>query len=1228
MATLVVLLALAILLAPRFIHLEQIGKGIQADFSKKTGGELKYNRLTLSVFPRPQVKAYQLHFITKKDISGNFESLAVYPRIFPLLRGKIKIARLRLYKPSVTIRLPGPRKKTKKKAKNFEISALKEKIASFVNFLAVKVPGMNVQVKDGKLELSCDRQFHLAFLNIKADIAFPPDKMKVNLSCTSRACDRITLAGWFNPKKFRSKGQLILDHLRPQLFSKCLFPRNSYRIGKSNLNLNISFRTDGIKNLHAEVLSLDDRLILHRKKEMLVLLGRYLNGRIEVQGRKTSIFLDRANLTHPLLKLSGKLVLDETQSTASQHGRNKHSVATKNDKNMDRGISEHQGCISTVSLDIEGKNIDVPSTRKTVLTLAGNNHTLHEIFGIVKGGKVPHITFQTSGNSLKDLKKTKNIVIKGHMLEGEIFIPDVNFDLTDVNGDATISNGILYGKHLVARLGKSRGDGGKLKVGLTGKNKPFHLDILLDADLTQLPHILKQVVHNGSFIREINLVDNLKGTATGKLILGESLNSIKPEVEVSKLNLSAHYKRVPFPFKISGGQFFYRGSEVGVKDLDVNYGQSHFSQLSAGFNWNKVPSLTIDSCRASVFLDEIFPWLKSFEKFPEPFANMEEIKGKIRLTSTKFKGPLFAPEDWNFQLEGQVENLAVKSALFRDNVKVSSGGFKITPERVSFSNAKTSFLDASLDLSGTLTRYMQLDRETDLTFQGNLQSQFLKWISNRIHFPQSLYLRPPLVVSTAHFVQKEGAMTSFTGNIVSYTGPELKMDILKTPGETVINDLRIYDREEESEACFSFRFRKKAFSIGYHGKLAGSTLNKLFAWGENQNGGMKGDFNAEITLDQPSESYARGSLTAEHITLPRTRFGNWEIENVSLDGKENTIHVNPARITWQDIPMTLHGDVNLSEKGLLLNLGASADNLDWAEIDRIVRENVEKQNDNKTVGLWDIPILGRVSMDLQHFKYGTFTWSPFQANISFGMDTIDIEATRADLCGISTPGKLEIKPANLSLDCNLVAKKQDLNRTLNCLSEKEIRTTGTYNLKAKIHGEGTGETFSDSLQGETEFISRDGRIYQLGLLSKILAIVNVGEIVLGKLPDLDKEGFSYKSIKARGTIKNGKLTLKKAIIDGSSMDIVCDGDIDLTEKKVDLVVLVAPLKTADRIIKRIPIVSHITRGMLVSIPVKVQGDLQDPDVTPLSPTAVGSELLGVMKRIVNAPIHLIKPILP
>jgi hypothetical protein len=48
---------------------------------------------------------------------------------------------------------------------------------------------------------------------------------------------------------------------------------------------------------------------------------------------------------------------------------------------------------------------------------------------------------------------------------------------------------------------------------------------------------------------------------------------------------------------------------------------------------------------------------------------------------------------------------------------------------------------------------------------------------------------------------------------------------------------------------------------------------------------------------------------------------------------------------------------------------------------------------------------------------------------------------------------------------------------------------------------------------------------------------------------------------------------------------------------------------------------------LVAIPVRIKGPRTDPKVLPLSPTAVGKRLGGILKRTLKTPVRIIEPLL-
>ena len=166
------------------------------------------------------------------------------------------------------------------------------------------------------------------------------------------------------------------------------------------------------------------------------------------------------------------------------------------------------------------------------------------------------------------------------------------------------------------------------------------------------------------------------------------------------------------------------------------------------------------------------------------------------------------------------------------------------------------------------------------------------------------------------------------------------------------------------------------------------------------------------------------------------------------------------------------------------------------------------------------------------------------------------------------------------------------------------------------------------MNGTFDISAKKGKIYKSKSLDKTLDLVNETENVKGKLPDLDKTVISYRELTMRGTMKENILKVDEGILDASKFGILARGEINLFKETMDLNALVAPVNSVQRIVGKIPVVGHILGGNLVSIPVKIKGNLHDPEVTFLSPSAIGSAFFGIIERTLKLPITIIEPILP
>jgi len=1199
---LLVLLLIFLLLLPRLINLKPIREKIITTISQEVGGEVGFQTIDLSFLPRPRVMIHEVSLSIPGEITGTLKSLKVYPEIFPLLRGRIQLTMLRMESPDLNMKFPARVGEKETRIEGFFFETIEKSMVGAFGLMASKAPGLVFFVDNGRLTLASENKPVFWFGDIHGRISLPPDRFEIDVACDSNLWERASVKGSLGSKDFRGEGRIELANFQLQGLTDYFAPNARPRVGDSLVSLTISFKADGFKAVQGEVQGSLPRLTLYQADKKLVIRGQSLKASFRMDEKNISASLVELKLEYPRLNLSGTLHIDQ--------------VAPQ------------------ISVELKGREVDVPPIREVALAVAGEIPDVREIFDMVKGGNVPLITVNAQGSSIADLGKTENIFLKGSIVDGQIFLRGEDFglkgidlDLDNVKGDMTISRGILEAKNVESRLGNSRGREGILRLGLEGEDAPFHLETVMEVDLVELPPFIKGLIRDEAFDKELALIKDIQGSAVGKLVLGESTKSIMGKVDVAECNLLARYERIPYPVKIKDGwRFSYDGNTIGVQNLGGTVGKSSFTRINGTLSLENTPYLEIISGKSSIFLGEIYPWLSSLDGIKSAVKDLKSVQGTLAISTLNMKGPLSEPEKWRFRVSGEGKDLAVGSTLFPDPLTVTQVGFEATPDRLSLTDFETGILDASLRGSGVLHAYLEGVQKADFTLQGNVGPKAVQWASNMMGIPPEFRVRAPLSISRAQGAWKKDGSISFVADIGVRDGPKVSIDMLLNPEELTIKKLLIQDKE--SRASLAVTLREREMHLDFKGNLDKTTLDGLLAKNHILTGRIQGDLRTQIFLDHPMRSTAQGRLQGVGLGNPLELKVPLAIESISLNAKKNKLRVESALVTWGDSHLDLRGDMEFSEKEFLFDMNLSANGLEWEKIEGLLEaENGERSLEPKE-GLRVPPLRGKLGVRLGYFRYGKFTWRPLRAEVSLGQETVKVTVTEANVCGISTPGVVEVAPQDLSLDFKPTCTGQEPGSVLACLLGTDPQMTGNLDLAGEIMGRAKQEDIIESLRGNFDFLARKGRIYRSNILLKILAVVNVTEIFRGKYPDLGREGFAYDSFTVKAHLQEGKLILKEAILDGSSMELVGQGEVDFMAEKMDLTVLVAPLKTVDFVVKKIPLVRDILSGNLVAIPVRVTGDLKNPTVRLLSGSAVGSELTGIMKRTFRLPLKVIEPFRP
>jgi hypothetical protein len=462
---------------------------------------------------------------------------------------------------------------------------------------------------------------------------------------------------------------------------------------------------------------------------------------------------------------------------------------------------------------------------------------------------------------------------------------------------------------------------------------------------------------------------------------------------------------------------------------------------------------------------------------------------------------------------------------------------------------------------------------------------------------------------------------SLSGTLEKKNWPTVSIDMLVKPGELLIKKLTLQD--EKSDATIDLNLKKGEFHLGFKGLLDKVTMDAILVKNQVLAGWIEGDFEAHILREFPMHSTAEGRIQGEGFGHPLNLKVPLSIDDFSLNAAKNKLEIKTASITMRESHLNLKGKVGFTEDDFKFDMTVSADDLKWDEIEKTLKRQKEDSKPKKQTESKFPPIRGTLRAKMESFKYERLTLRPLYADILLDHDRINVTVKEAGLCGISAPGTIDITPEGLSLEFNPVSKDQPVNPIINCLREQEYRMTGAFDLNSRVTARGKEETLLQSLEGNLDMVAKEGLIYDDPTIERIFAYLSGTKALKGKLPEYREEGLPYDTISAKANLKDGKLIIEEGIFDGPTMHIAAQGKIDLRDRKVDVRIVASPLRTVDSVVSKIPLVNRILAGTLISVPIRVRGDLGNPTVTPLSPSMVGAGLLGIVKRTLTLPFDLV-----
>lgn len=494
------------------------------------------------------------------------------------------------------------------------------------------------------------------------------------------------------------------------------------------------------------------------------------------------------------------------------------------------------------------------------------------------------------------------------------------------------------------------------------------------------------------------------------------------------------------------------------------------------------------------------------------------------------------------------------------------------------------------------------------------------------HLLKRITLRSPVMLSNIRLI-RDAAQTELSGDLVAPDGLRGAVDLVWNHEELDIRRLRV--RDAQSDASLSLLMAEKEIALNFKGMLTKSTIDSVIEGRNLLGGSIRGDFRVNFFGEHPERSTMEGKLEAEDVFWGRRGVEPLRIQQLSVSGSANTLDVDMAIEAGQDSHPHLHGTVARSAKGLVASFDLGADHLDWSRLEPLIVGGPEDDEGvEEETGAARVPWRGTVRVTAQSLTFHGYTWKPLQATVKLSPPRYTVMVDNAALCGIATPGKIDIGPRELELRFRPAAKEQPLDPALTCLFNDKGLVTGSFDLTGEVTAKSPLDDVMKALHGRVNFGATNGRIYRMAMIARAFSLLSIATGSVENLRSLGAEGLAYDRIGIEGDVQGTTFSVKHALLDGPTTKLACDGSIDMAQQRLDLTLLVAPLRSVDSILSRLPVFDKILGGSLVSVPVKVSGPLSDPEVVPLDPSLVGREMLGFMKRTLKLPIEVLQPLLP
>jgi len=779
------LLLTAVLTSQLIANREMVKSFIVDKTAQATGSKLDYDRLDVSFFPLPHLKASGIKLHRPEAFELQAQALSIYPRLLAILTGRLSIRRLVLTRPDTRFRLGADPLKTPSSAKEKSDGGVEEAfrmaIGGLFNALATIDPGTDLRIEDGSLTLAFSDAPDLQIDGIDAYAANDDGNLLINLDCRSESTGELELTFEASLENRQASGQISISDINlGPLLAYAPLPAD-IRVADTRTTVEATIDISSPETVHSRFDLRFPSLSVTRKGRRLDLETVVIAGSLDYTDKKKILSFDSLQSAQPPLNLSATAAI----TPAGESGR------------------------ALLEINADTGQIDIAVASQVTRDLVGDLKAIRTAFNVAKQGILTDVTYFAAFDVDPKGWQQKKMKAAGHIAQGLVTIPGIEADLERMDGDVAYED-----KHVVFKQVSGHFKGATFE----------HLESAIDWEKASTltiacPSTVVDAAPMYTWLTGFKGLDKAKNqieTATGKATLS-NLGISGPLTKPSKWSFNIvgtpqaiRLKRpwLSYEYVLSGGEIVYipgkeRASGVGVEFLD---GSFVVSGRTKGIINPESATLHIDGSMGQATID----WLGTLLPIPEhlqlkppiDLSGVDIVWDNIRKTvSLKGEGKSAGGVVLITDFTHAPEALEIRKLQFSDGHSKATGSARIQADSIELAfagNIESQTADRLLRDNRSLSGRLEGDFSSVIDTAVPLNSTFSGKLSGEGLHLQSI-VRDPIEIKQ-FAVEGHDNHLKISPSKVSLLNSQMVVDgLLKRSDGNLVFDLNVNaDRLDEA----------------------------------------------------------------------------------------------------------------------------------------------------------------------------------------------------------------------------------------------------------------------------------------------------------------------------------------------------------------------------------------------------------------------------------------------